>query len=106
MGLAFFQMNLKFTARPKKKHLHLWRDRGLNFASKLVPTFKSGLQIVHAWGEFSLGGRISLIGIIDSFISNSYQLISVKHILPFMYNVHDEKKEFLLQADNCGPHRA
>ena len=27
-------------------------------------------------------------------------------MLPFMYDVHDGPASFVLQEDNCGPHRA
>ena len=58
------------------------------------------------WGGSSIRGRTPLVGTIGSFDSNTYRVIIDNHILPFAYNIHGGTDQFILQEDNCGPHRA
>ena len=96
-----------FTLRPLKNLLRVWRYDGHRLNSKqIVPTFKSGYQSVSVWGSFSLRGHTALVRTIGSFDRDTYQVIIDNHILPFVYNTHDGTASFILQEDNCGPHRA
>ncbi len=58
------------------------------------------------WGGFSALRRTPLVGTCRSFTSNTYRVIIDKHILPFMYDTHNGLGSFVLQEDNCEPHRA
>lgn len=104
---VMFTDESSFTVRPKKNRMHVWRHRGQRLRTKfMVATFKSGYKTVSVWGGFSLRGRTPLVGIIGSFDSNTYRVIIDNHILPFAYDVHGGTESFVLQEDNCGPHRA
>ena len=72
----------------------------------MVPTFKSGYQTVNVWGGFSMRGRTPLVGTIGKFDRYTYRAIIDKYVLPFAFNQHDGLSTFVLQEDNCGPHRA
>ena len=50
--------------------------------------------------------RTPLIGTVGSFDRHTYRAIIDNHILPFTYDVHGCPASFVLQEDNCGPHRA
>ncbi len=71
-----------------------------------VHTFKSGYQTVNVWGGFSTLGRTTLVAILGNFNQHTYRSIIDAHILPFKKNVHGDNSLFVLQEDNCGPHRA
>lgn len=43
---------------------------------------------------------------IGSFDCNAYRVIIDNHILPFVYNIHGETDQFILQEDNFGSQRA
>jgi len=51
-------------------------------------------------------GYIPLVRTVGLFDQHTYLVIIYYHILPFMYNVHSGPATFVLQEDNCGPHRA
>ena len=51
-------------------------------------------------------GRTALVGNIGSFDKNTYRVIIDSHVLPFLEQKHGETESFVLQEDNCGPHRA
>ena len=57
-------------------------------------------------GRFSSRRGSALIGTVGSFGRLTYRVIIDNHILPFMYYVHVGPECFILQEDNCGPHRA
>ncbi len=96
-----------FTVRPIKHYLRVLRRNGRRLSFKQIfSTYKSGYQSVSVWGGFSLRGRTPLVGTVGSFDNSAYPVIINNHILPFMYDVHDGSESFILQEDNCGPHRA
>ena len=51
-------------------------------------------------------GRTPLVGTVGKFDQHTYRVILENHILPFAHNIHDGPTDFVLQEDNCGPHRA
>ena len=95
------------TVRPKRNHLRVWWHRRQGLQKQfIVPTLKSGYQTVSVWGGFSVRGRTPLVDTIRSFDRHAYRVVIDNRILPFVYNVHDGSESFVLQRDNCGPHRA
>lgn len=93
--------------RPTKNKLRVWRHSGTRLNRKhIIPTFKSGYQTVSVWAGFSKYGRTPLVGIVGSFDRHTYRVIIDNHVLPFTYDVHGGTDKFVLQEDNCGPHRA
>ena len=46
------------------------------------------------------------VRIIGSFDQNTYSVIIDNRILPFIYDIRGGPGTFILQEDNCGPHRA
>ena len=50
-------------------------------------------------------GRTPLVCTVGGFNQHTYRAIIDNHILPFVYNVHSGPDSFVLQEDNCGPHR-
>ena len=72
----------------------------------VTPTFKSGYKTVNVWGAFSFRGRTPLVRINGRFNQYKYKEILEAHLLPFMEAKHGGKNDFILQEDNCGPHRA
>ena len=106
-GQVAFTDESCFTVRPTKNRLRVWRHRGTRLNPRyIVPTFKSGYQSVSVWGGFSMRGRTPLVGTIGSFTQHTYRSIIDGHIIPFMDNAHGGIEGFVLQEDNCGPHRA
>lgn len=104
---VMFTDESSFTVRPKKNRMQVWREKGERMCWKhIIPTFKSCYKCVSAWGGFSVSGRTPLVGTIGSFKSDRYRVIIDNHILPFMYDVYDGPARFVLQEDNCRPHRA
>ena len=96
-----------FTVRPTKNRLLVRRHRGQRLHPRfIVPTFKSGFQTISVWGGFSFHRRTPLVCTVGDFNQHTYRAIIDNHILPFMYNVHNGPASFILQEDNCGPHRA
>ena len=96
-----------FTVRPIKNRLKVWRYRGSRMHQRhIVPTFKSGYQTVSVWGAFSVRGRTSLVGTTAISDRNTYHILIDNHILPFVNDLHGGTDRFVLQEDNCGPHRA
>ena len=96
-----------FSVRLKKNCLLVWRHHGQRMCQQYtVPTFKSGYQTVSVWGWFSLSGCPPLFRTVGSFDSETYRVIVDNHILPFIYNIHGGTDGFVLQEDNCGPHRS
>ena len=72
----------------------------------VVLNFKCGFQTVSLWGGFSFHGRTPLVCTVGDFNQHTCRTIIDNHILPFTYNVHNGPASFILQEDNCGPHRA
>ena len=106
-GKVAFTDESCFTVRPTRNRLRVWRLRGTRLIQEnFVPTFKSGYQSVSVWGGFSIHGRTPLVGTTGSFDRHTYRTIIDNHILPFIYDVHGGTDGFILQEDNCGPHRA
>ena len=102
-----FTDEASFTVRPMRNRLKVWRHRGKGMLpNNIVPTFKSGYQTISVWGCFSMHGRTPPVGTIGSFTSATYRVIIDNHIIPFIYDIHGGTNEFILQEDNCGPHRA
>ena len=71
-----------------------------------IGTFKSGYQYVNVCRGFSAKGRTPLVCIVGSFNQHAYRSIIDTHIIPFMNEKHNGPTSFILQEDNCGPHRA
>ena len=95
------------SVRPKRNRLNFRRRKGMKLRQRLtVLTFKSGYQRVSVWGGFSLRGRTPLVGTIGSFDHYTYRVIIDNHVLPFVYDLHGGSNAFVLQEDDCGPHRA
>ena len=91
---------------PVKNRLTVWRYRGSRLRTRnIVPTFKSGYQTVSVCGGFSIHGQTSLVGTIGNFDRNTYRVIIDNQILPFIYDVHGSTDTFVLQENNCSPHR-
>ena len=104
---VMFADESSFTVRPIKNRLRVWRKpRQRREQQCTVPTFKSAFQSVIVWGGFSKQGRTSLVGIVGNFNQHTYRSIIDANILPFKNNVHGNNALFILQEDNCGPHRA
>lgn len=51
-------------------------------------------------------GRTPLVGIVVMFDQHAYQVIIDNHILPFMYDLHNGPKGWILQEKNCGSSRS
>ena len=104
---VMFTDESSFSVRPKKNRLHVRRQKEQKYRQNLtVPTYKSGYQTVPVWGGFSSGGRTPLVRTVGSFDQHTYRVMIDNHILPFVYDVHGGTNTFILQEDNCGPHRA
>ena len=96
-----------FTVQPVKNHVRVWRMKSRRYSLKYVtPTFKSGYKTVNVWAAFSIRGRTPLVRIDGRFNQYKYKEILQNHLLPFMHSKHGGKDDFVLQEDNCGPHRA
>ncbi len=96
-----------FSVPPMKNRLQVWRHERQRYQRNYtVPTFKSGYQTGNVWGGFSAHGRTPLFCIAGSFNQNIYRLIIDTHIILFMNKNYDGPASFILQEDNCGPHRA
>ena len=104
---VLFTDEAAFFVRPKKNHLRVLRHSGKRLHLRhIVPEFKSGFQTVSVWGGFSMRRRTRLVGTIGKFDKYTYRNIVHNHVLAFMYDVHGGSDSFVLQEDNCGPHRA
>ena len=102
-----FTDEFAFTVRPIKNRLLVVLHRGQCLHPRfMVPNFKSGFQTVSAWVGFSFHGRAPLLCSVGGFNQHTYRAIIDNHILPSMYNVHNGPASFILQEDNCRPHRA
>ena len=96
-----------FTVRWTKNRARVWRTKDRRYDLKYVtPTFKSGYKTVNVWGAFSVRGRTSLVRIEGRFNQHKYRQILEANLLPFMNAKHGGNDDFILQEDNCGPHRA
>ncbi len=58
------------------------------------------------WAGFSKQGRTCLIDVTGNFNQHTYRSIIDAHIPPFKKNVHFGNALFILQEENCRPHRA
>lgn len=58
------------------------------------------------WGDFSIGGSITLFFNIRSFCQNMDREIVYNYIVPFMYDVLGGPASFVVQEDNCVPRPA
>ncbi len=57
--------------RPTKNRLRVWRKPGQRLNQRyIVPTFKSGYQVVSVWGGLSIKGRTPLVGTFETFDRN------------------------------------
>ncbi len=96
-----------FSVRPMKNRLRVRRTGGNRLQQcNIVSTFKSGYQTIPGSGGLSKHGRTPLVGTIGSFTKEKYLAIIDEHVLPFMSEKHRGSDAFILQYDNCGPHRA
>jgi len=96
-----------FAVRPMKNNIRVWRKKNERFNfSCMIPTFKSGYQLVNVYGAFSATGRTKLVRIDGKFTQHVYRKILEEVTLPFAYNSYMNAENFILQEDNCGPHRA
>ena len=90
-----------------KNRVHVRRKKAKRLNLKqLALTFKSGYLSVIVWGGFSALGRTSLVGTYGSFTRDAYRMRIHDLILQFMYEPLFGPGSFVLQEDNCGPHRA
>ncbi len=102
-----FTDDSSFFVRPIKNQLRVWRNRRKGYERDYTfPTFKTGYRTVNLWGEFSAYGRTPLVCILGSFNQQSYLSFIDTYILQFMNEKHDGPASFILQEDNCGPHKA
>ena len=44
----------------------------------------------------------TLDGTVGSLDQHEFQVIIDNHVLPFMYDVHNDSDTFIIQEDNCG----
>ena len=104
---VLFTDESSFSVRPLKNRLRVWRHKGCRLQHRhVVPTFKSGHKTVSVWGGFSMLGRTPLVATVGKFDQHTYRSIIDAHITPFMNKTHGGTESFMLQEDNCGPHRA
>ena len=87
--------------------MRVWRKNGERFDIKcMVPTFKSGYELVNVWGAFSYHGRAPLRQIAGRFTDEQYKEICETVLWPCVRLVYGDIKAIILQEDNRGPHRA
>ena len=104
---VMFTDESSFAVMPTKNHCRVWRLKSTRYDMRYVtPTFKSGYQLVNVWGGFSNRGRTPLVRVNGRFNQHKYKSIIEETLLPFMMQNHGGTEEFVLQEDNCGPHRA
>ena len=65
-----------------------------------------GIKQFSVWCGFPVRGRTALVWTVRNFDQHIYRVIIDSQILPFVYDIHGGTESFVLQEDNCGPHRA
>ena len=71
-----------------------------------MPTYKSGYELVNVWGRFSFNGKLPLKRIECTFKNPQYIEVCESILWPWVKNVYSSLENFILQEENCGPHRA
>ena len=96
-----------FEVRPVKRNMGVWRKDGERYSTEyMLPTFKSGYELVNVWGAFSFSGRAPLKRIEGTFKNTQYKEICLNLLFPWATQQFGDIKNCILQEDNCGPHRA
>ena len=72
----------------------------------MVPTYKSGYELDNVWGGFCYHGKLPLKRIVGRFKNTQYKEICEIILWPWTTEVYGSMQNFILQEDNCGPHRA
>ena len=85
----------------------VWRKNGEHFdINYMVPTFKSGYELVNVLGAFSYHVRAPLRQVAGGFTNEQYKEICETVLWLWVRLVYGEIKAIILKKDNCGPHRA
>ena len=96
-----------FFVQPMKYNISCIRKTGERFEANCInPTYKSGRKSVNVWAGFRFHGKVPLVRITGSFDNEKNKTILDNHILPYSANVWSNIKNFPMQDDNCGPHKA
>ena len=104
---VIFTDESSFAVRPMRRNMRVWRRPGERYdATCMVPTHKSGYELVNVWGRFSYYGKVPLVRIEGSFTNTRYMLICDQVLWPWVVRVYGSLNNVVLQEDNCGPHRA
>lgn len=102
-----FSDESSFTICPARGRSRVWRRPDERFLPAcLRPSFKSGRPTLSVWAAFSVRGRTPLVRTDGRLNQLKYIDILLHHQLPFVEGKHGGIENFILQEDNCGPHRA
>ena len=100
-----FSDETSFEVRPIKRNMRVWRKNGERFNMNcIIPTFKSGYELVNVWGAFSYRGTAPLSQTFGRFDNKKYKEVCKTVLWPWVRLVYGDIKEIVLQEDNCGPH--
>ena len=104
---VIFTDKSSFEVRPMKRNMRVWRKAGERFdAACIVPTYKSGYELVNVWGAFCCYGKPPLVRIDGRFSNKEYIQIYDTVLWPWAISAFGNLQSFALLKDNCGPHRA
>lgn len=104
---VLFTDESSFCVRPIKRKLRVWRKKKERYdVSCMVHTFKSGRKSVNVWGGFSFFGRTPLYRINGKFNGKKYLEVIQSTMFPSVLSIFGNLHNFILQEDNCGPHRS
>jgi len=93
--------------KPLKNYRRVLRKPGKRYDfGNTICTFKSGYKLINVWGGFTSKARTPLIRIIGRFNRHKYREIRDSTVLPFAVNEFGSVNNFILQKDNCKPHKA
>ncbi len=99
-----------FSVLPKQNRLQAWRVRRKSRQrirlKHIVFVFKSRYRTASVWIGFSLPRRTPLVETVGGSAKYKYRSIIDNRVLPFGHDIDDWLASFVLQEDNCGPHRA
>ena len=69
-----FTDETSFEVRPIKRNTRMWRREGERCKKDcMVPTYKSGYELVNVWGGFCCYGKLPLKRIVGSFKNHQYK---------------------------------
>ena len=78
-----FNDETSFEVRPMKRNMRVWRMNVKRFdTSSIIPTYKSGYELMNLWGGFSYHEKLPLQRIEGSFTNRKYLEICESTLLP------------------------